>query len=149
LSRTVLFVCLGNICRSPLAEGVFRALVEDAGLRDSFTVDSAGTGGWHIGNPPDTRSIEIAARYGIDIAQQRARQVNARDFERFDTILAMDGGNLKTLRARDRSGSARIRLFLQDPPMDVPDPYFGGPDGFEKVYRLVRTGSERLLDSMI
>ncbi|POF32661.1 low molecular weight protein-tyrosine-phosphatase [Roseibium marinum] len=145
--RSVLFVCLGNICRSPLAEGVFRSLVGEAGLSERFTIDSAGTGAWHIGNPPDPRSIDIAAKYGIDLSAQRARQVVPADFTRFDTILAMDADNLSTLRSGTSSGTARIRLLLGDPPMDVPDPYFGGPDGFEHVYRLVRSGCEQFLDT--
>lgn len=145
MTHSVLFVCLGNICRSPLAEGVFRDLVEDAGLVERFLIDSAGTGAWHTGNPPDPRSIEIAATYGIDISRQKARQVCAEDFERFGIILAMDGSNLKTLRARDEVGSADIRLLLDDPPKDIPDPYYGGTDGFEEVYRLLRSGCETLL----
>ncbi|MBN9673404.1 low molecular weight protein-tyrosine-phosphatase [Roseibium aggregatum] len=145
MTHSVLFVCLGNICRSPLAEGVFRDLVEDAGLVERFLIDSAGTGAWHTGNPPDPRSIEIAATYGIDISRQKARQVRAGDFERFGIILAMDGSNLNTLWARDEVGSADIRLLLDDPPRDVPDPYYGGTDGFEEVYRLLRFGCETLL----
>jgi protein-tyrosine phosphatase len=145
LPQTVLFVCLGNICRSPLAEGVFRTIVSEAGLEDRFEIDSAGTGAWHIGNPPDPRSIEIAAQHHIDISSQRARQVKAEDFRRFETIVAMDRDNLAALKRMGETGSARLRLLLNTPPQDVPDPYYGGPDGFEKVYQLVRTGGERLL----
>jgi low molecular weight protein-tyrosine phosphatase len=149
LPHSVLFVCLGNICRSPLAEGVFRALVEEAGLANRFTIDSAGTGAWHEGNPPDPRSIEIAAKYGIDISAQRARQVRHEDFQKFETILAMDNENLSVLRRKAGTKPTRIQLFLNTPPMSVPDPYYGGPDGFENVYQLVRSGSEDFLKSVI
>lgn len=149
MTHSVLFVCLGNICRSPLAEGVFRALVEEKGVSDRFLIDSAGTGAWHEGDPPDPRSIEIAAKFGIDISGQRARQVRSEDFGKFDTILAMDNDNLTTLRRKGGQGSAEIRLFLNMPPMSVPDPYYGGPDGFENVYRLVRSGSETYLNSIL
>ena len=114
--------------------------MREAGLGERFEIDSAGTGAWHIGNPPDPRSIEIAARHHIDIAAQRARQVHAEDFHRFDTIVAMDSDNLAALKRKGGAGSARLRLLLDKPPQDVPDPYYGGADGFEQVYRLVRTG---------
>ncbi|MCX2725025.1 low molecular weight protein-tyrosine-phosphatase [Roseibium salinum] len=149
LRHSVLFVCLGNICRSPLAEGVFRALAEEAGVADRLLIDSAGTGAWHAGNPPDPRSIAIAATYGIDLSAQRARQVRADDFSAFDTIVAMDGSNLSTLKSRTGAGTARIRLLLDNPARDVPDPYYGGPDGFEQVYRLVRDGCEDFLGTVI
>lgn len=142
---SVLFVCLGNICRSPLAEGVFRNTVQKAGHSDSIRIDSAGTGAWHAGDPPDPRSIEVAAKYGIDIASQRARQVTPDDFQRFDFILAMDTDNLETLRDRSRVDHHRLRLFLNDPPQNVPDPYYGGADGFEQVYQLINRGSQTLL----
>lgn len=148
MTHSVLFVCLGNICRSPLAEGVFRALVEEAGRSHQFKIDSAGTGAWHEGDPPDPRSIEIAAKYGIDISAQRARQTRPEDFLEFDTILAMDNDNLANLRRKAGNTPARIQLFLNMPPMSVPDPYYGGPDGFENVYRLVRSGSQSFLDSI-
>ncbi|MHA7775922.1 low molecular weight protein-tyrosine-phosphatase [Roseibium sp. M-1] len=147
MTRSILFVCLGNICRSPLAEGVFRALVEESGLTGRFEIDSAGTGAWHQGNPPDPRSIDVAARHGIDISFQRARQVVAEDFHRFDTIVAMDRDNLSALRSKAGTAPAAIRLLLNDPPRDVPDPYYGGPDGFEEVYRMIRSGGEALLSS--
>ena len=148
MSHAVLFVCLGNICRSPLAEGVFRAIVDEAGLAERFAIDSAGTGAWHVGNPPDPRSIEIAAKHGIDISGQRARQVEARDFERFDTILALDHNNLSSMKPMARHGTATVRLLLNAPAQDVPDPYYGGPDGFEAVYQLVRAGGQKLLDDL-
>ncbi|WP_299479143.1 low molecular weight protein-tyrosine-phosphatase [uncultured Roseibium sp.] len=147
LSRAVLFVCLGNICRSPLAEGIFKDLVENAGLSDTFTIDSAGTGPWHVGNPPDARSIEIAARHGIDISGQRARKVADADFETFDVIVAMDAQNLSTLTELSPAAPADVRLLLNAPPRDVPDPFFGGPEGFDEVYHLIRSGCGQLLDA--
>lgn len=143
--QSVLFVCLGNICRSPLAEGVFRTLVEEAGFSGRFVIDSAGTGGWHAGKPPDPRSIDIAACNGIDISRQRARQVRLEDFHRFDTVIAMDRDNLAALKANAGGSPADIRLLLDMPPHDVPDPYYSGADGFETVFRLIRAGGEGLL----
>ncbi|MCK7612300.1 low molecular weight protein-tyrosine-phosphatase [Roseibium sediminicola] len=148
MDHAVLFVCLGNICRSPLAEGIFRALVEQSGLTGRYTIDSAGTGAWHAGNPPDPRSIDIAARNGIDISMQRARQVRKQDFQTFRTIVAMDRDNLATLRTRAGGEQARLRLLLETPDRDVPDPYYGGADGFELVFRLVRSGCADLLTSL-
>mgnify|MGYP002653667005 CR=1 FL=1 len=145
---SVLFVCLGNICRSPLAEGVFRATVENAGLSDRFLIDSAGTGAWHAGDPPDPRSIEVAARHGIDLSAQRARQVTDRDFTQFDFILAMDSNNLSTLKSRTRKDHPGLRLFLNSPPTDVPDPHYGGDDGFERVYQMIDVGSRSLLTAL-
>lgn len=149
MTRNVLFVCLGNICRSPLAEGIFKDLIGNAGLAPQFKVDSAGTGPWHVGNPPDQRSIEIAFRHGIDISAQRARKVRKSDFETYDAILAMDGNNLKTLATMSGRPSAEIRLLLNTPPMDVPDPFFGGPEGFEDVFSLIRSGCVEFLDSIV
>lgn len=148
LVQSVLFVCLGNICRSPLAEGVFRSLVFDAGRSGEFEIDSAGTGAWHIGDPPDPRSIEIAAKYGVDISGQKARQVEDADFDRFDTIVAMDRSNLTKLNSWSNGGTAHIRLLLDDPVQEVPDPYCGGSDSFENVYRLIRAGGQRLLGTL-
>lgn len=150
MPHKVLFVCLGNICRSPLAEGIFRALVEERGLDKDFVIDSAGTGAWHIGSPPDPRSVETAARYGIDISAQRARQVAPGDFPEFHTIVAMDRSNLTTLKSRATAPhQTKIRLLLTGPDTEVPDPYYGGPDGFENVYRLLRGGSGKLLDDLV
>jgi len=144
----VLFVCLGNICRSPLAEGVFRHIVDQAGLSARFEIDSAGTGDWHIGNPPDPRSIDVARRNGLDISHQRARQVETADFSRFDIICAMDASNLSTLKARaPKAAPADLQLFLNAPAQDVPDPYFGGDEGFERVYRMLETGALTLFDT--
>ncbi|AWC21591.1 low molecular weight protein-tyrosine-phosphatase [Aminobacter sp. P9b] len=148
--KSILFVCLGNICRSPLAEGVFRAVLAERGLDGEFTIDSAGTGGWHAGSAPDPRSIAVAAQHGIDIAAQQARKVVPADFERFDLILAMDRSNADDLRAlAPQQAQDRVELFLghvTDRPQDVPDPYYGGEDGFLVVYRMIREASEALAD---
>jgi protein-tyrosine phosphatase len=143
----VLFVCMGNICRSPTAEGVLRRLVRQEGLSDRVEIDSAGTGGWHAGSPPDERATEAARRRGIDLAGA-ARQVEPADFERFDVILAMDRDNLAELRrlAPDEEARAKVRLLLGD--RDVPDPYYGGDRGFEDVLDLVEEACEELLDEL-
>jgi protein-tyrosine phosphatase len=137
----VLMVCLGNICRSPTAEAVLRAKLEAAGLADRVTVDSAGTGNWHIGSPPDPRSQRHAAKRGYDLSALRGRQVAEADFRRFDLILAMDEDNLADLQrlAPDGAHRAELRLFTQ---VEVPDPYTGGPAGFERVLDLVETASD-------
>lgn len=147
----VLFVCMGNICRSPTAEGIFRTQVREAGLSQRIATDSAGTHGYHIGEPPDHRAIEAAARRGIDITDLRARRIEADDFRRFDLVLAMDQENLAQLhRLCPRDAVARPRLFLDFAPhlpaRDVPDPYYGGVDGFEHVLDLVGEASRGLLD---
>ncbi|MDA0367735.1 MAG: low molecular weight phosphotyrosine protein phosphatase [Proteobacteria bacterium] len=145
----VLFVCLGNICRSPMAEGVFRHLVADAGLAAQIAADSAGTGAWHVGQPPDERAQAITAQRGIDIAMQRARQVAPMDFSTFDYVLAMDGDNLRTLMgAAPTAARTRIRLILDygdTNATDVPDPYYGGPAGFDQVFDLVHDAAVGLL----
>src|SRR3954471_23362395 len=140
----VLFVCMGNICRSPTAEGVLRRLVREEGLEDRVEIDSAGTGGWHAGAPPDERATEAARRRGLDLAGA-ARQVEPADFERFDLILAMDRDNLAELRrlAPDDEARGKLRLLLGD--RDVPDPYYGGERGFEDVLDLVEAGCRDLL----
>jgi protein-tyrosine phosphatase len=146
--KSILFVCLGNICRSPLAEGVFAAVLEEKGLGDRFELDSAGTGGWHAGSAPDPRSIAIAASHGIDISGQKARKVADADFSRFDLILGMDCTNVQDLRRlAPASAQDRIHLFLEfadGRERDVPDPYYGGADGFADVYRMIREASEAL-----
>lgn len=146
----ILFVCTGNICRSPTAEGVFRALVEANGLAESIVVDSAGTGSWHVGKPPDRRAREAALRRGVDITDQRARQVRTEDFDRFDLVLALDQGHYRELELLCPDGSGdRLRLFLDFAPAlgtgDVPDPYYGGGDGFETVLDMIEAASAGLL----
>ncbi|RFC68422.1 low molecular weight protein-tyrosine-phosphatase [Mesorhizobium denitrificans] len=145
---SVLFVCLGNICRSPLAEGLFRDAVRKRGWDNRFVIDSAGIGAWHQGSPPDPRSIAVAARYGIDISDQRARKIRPDDFERFDLVMAMDRSNVDDLRrVAEPEARGRIHLFNQyalGPVRDVPDPYYGGNDGFESVYRMLREASDGL-----
>jgi low molecular weight protein-tyrosine phosphatase len=144
----LLFVCLGNICRSPTAEGVMRALVRDAGLEDEIEIDSAGTGGWHVGAPPDARATEAAQRRGIAL-EGAARRFDPADFGRFDLILAMDRENLRDLRALapDEEAAAKVRL-LRGPGLDVPDPYYGGPNGFEEVLDQVDEACRALLEEI-
>jgi protein-tyrosine phosphatase len=138
----VLMVCLGNICRSPTAEAVLRHKLAAAGLDGRVQVDSAGTGNWHVGDPPDARSQRHASRRGYDLSALRGRQVAQADFERFDLILAMDEDNLADLeRLRPKRGRAELRLFAGQP---VPDPYASGPDGFEQVLDMVEAASEAL-----
>jgi protein-tyrosine phosphatase len=149
-SHKILFVCLGNICRSPVAEGVFAHVAEQAGHGDRFKLDSAGTGSWHVGNPPDPRSVVAAAARGIDLSNLRARQVCQRDFMTFDLILAMDAANHATLLAlAPQDYAEKIQLFLNNTPdggkREVPDPYYGGEVGFEDILDLVEEGSRALL----
>jgi protein-tyrosine phosphatase len=143
----ILFVCMGNICRSPTAEGVMRHLLAERGLEDEIEVESAGTGGWHAGSPPDARSTRAAAARGITL-EGAARQVTRADFEDFDLLVAMDRENLADLRAIAPPGTEhKIRLLLGEG-RDVPDPYYGGPHGFENVLDLVETACEQLLDEL-
>jgi len=147
----VLFVCLGNICRSPTAEAVFRAVVEREGLADAITIDSAGVGAWHIGSPPDRRAQEAAKRRGIDLSGQRARQAKSGDFIRFDYVLAMDSQNMTDLEDLCPPGEEhRLGMFLDFAPTlgrrDVPDPYYGGEGGFDAVLDMIEAASEGLLD---
>ncbi len=146
----VLFVCLGNICRSPTAEGVFRAAVEQAGLGQRIRTASAGLGDWHVGSPPDRRAIQAARRRGYDLAMLRGRQVEVADFTRFGWILAMDDANLRALTAmRPPNFGGHLGLLLDFAPelgvREVPDPYFGGPDGFDRVLDLVEVSTAGLL----
>ncbi len=143
----ILFVCLGNICRSPTAEGVMRHLARERGLGDAVAVESAGTGSWHVGEPPDPRSAAAARRRGIAL-EGSARQVQREDFERFDVLIAMDRSNRRELLrlAPDEDARSRVRLLLD--PLDVPDPYYGAGDGFEEVLDLVAGACERLLDEV-
>ncbi|ANK87578.1 MULTISPECIES: low molecular weight protein-tyrosine-phosphatase [unclassified Rhizobium] len=147
----ILFVCMGNICRSPLAEGIFTHLVNQARLRDRFTIDSAGTGGWHEGEPPDRRSIAVARRHGIDIAGQRARRIRSIDFVSVDLIVAMDRDNVAELN-RITSPEANIQLFgdiALGTGEDIADPYYGGPEGFELLYTKLLTGCSSLLETLV
>lgn len=146
----VLFVCLGNICRSPTAEGVFRSLVAHEGLADSIIIDSAGTSDWHIGHKPDARTIKAAAFRGYDLSTLRGRQANSSDFEVFDYILAMDKNNLIELELlKPKSFKGHLGLFLSfsdgDELSEVPDPYYGGEGGFDHVLDLVENACNGLL----
>lgn len=145
----VLFVCLGNICRSPTAEGVLRHKVRAAGLEDRIEIDSAGTGDWHVGKAPDARTRAAALRRGYDLSSLRARQVSLADFSRYDLILAMDNANLRDLKhLRSSGGKAELDLFLRRYELEieeVPDPYYGGEDGFERVLDLVERACDGLL----
>ena len=148
----VLFVCMGNICRSPTAEGVFRHYVAEAGLADRFEIDSAGTHAYHVGEPPDKRAQQAAERRGFSLADIRARRVAPEDFERFHHIIVMDKDNLVVLHEQaDAEQRAKIRLFLEytsGPETEVPDPYYGGATGFERVLDLVEDASRGLLEAL-
>jgi len=149
----VLLVCMGNICRSPSAEGVLRHYLELGGLAKRVTVDSAGTYGYHEGAPPDPRAQKAAIRRGIDIGRLRARAVEPEDFERFDMILAMDRDNLEDLhRACPPHRQDRLGLFMRyssrHAGADVPDPYYGGPDGFERVLDLLEDAARGLTEEL-
>jgi protein-tyrosine phosphatase len=149
----ILFVCLGNICRSPTAEAVFRAVAAREAPELAVDVDSAGTAGYHVGEPPDIRMRKAASRRGYDMSSLRARVVEPRDFEHFDLILAMDRENLTTLSTRAPAHTReRVRLFLEFAPdataTEVPDPYYGGPNGFEEVLDLVEAATQGLLQHL-
>lgn len=151
---SVLFVCTGNICRSPTAEGILRHKLQNLGLLDRFTVDSAATHAYHVGHPPDERTIAAAQDYGVELGNLRARTVTARDFTDFKTILAMDHNHLrllKTMTPEDHAGE--LRLFLDYCPgmegQDVPDPYYGDINGFYRVYDLIERGVEGYLRSIV
>jgi protein-tyrosine phosphatase len=153
MAYRVLFVCTGNICRSPTAEGALRRAAEAAGLGGAIEIDSAGTHGYHIGEPPDPRSVRHAERRGIDISSLRARRVREADFDAFDLILAMDHGHLNHLRAmRREQHTAEVRLFLDFHPQqrhrDVPDPYYGEAPDFELVLDLVEEASQGLIAAL-
>ncbi len=149
-STRILFVCLGNICRSPTAEVVLRELVTREAPDLSVEIDSAGIGDWHIGEPPDQRALAAARRRGLDMSRLRARQIASEDFQRFDFILAMDRANLSDLRRRAPTQyRERVRLFLEFAPDagvdEVPDPYYGGEAGFEEVLDLAEQAARGLL----
>jgi protein-tyrosine phosphatase len=142
----ILFVCMGNICRSPTAEGVMRKLLREQGLEGEIEIDSAGTGGWHAGEPPDARATEAARRRGIPLEGQ-ARRITRSDFNRFDLVLAMDRENLRELRAiAPPHAREKVRLLVDG--RDVPDPYYGGARGFEDVLDLVEEACRELLDEL-
>ena len=146
----ILFVCLGNICRSPMAEGVFRRVAEDAGKLHLFEIDSAGMGDWHKGEAPDHRAQKAALGRGVDISGQAARKVELQDFEDFDLVLAMDGSNIEDLHdIAPHAARAKIRRFLDYAPQvgtqDVPDPYYGGTEGFDHALDLIEGAAHGLL----
>jgi protein-tyrosine phosphatase len=147
----ILFVCAGNICRSPLAEGIFRHMAASAGRAGEFEIDSAGTGGWHQGDAPDRRSIAVASAHGVDISAQRARRISAEDFDRFDLILAMDHDNLRNLQKfASQAALGKIHLFAAltlQRSEDVPDPYYGRREDFEAVYTMLFAGCSTLLET--
>lgn len=151
--KHVLFICMGNICRSPTAEGVFRRLVQEAGLEQAIVIDSAGTHDYHIGAAPDARAQAAAARRGYDLSGLRGRQVSRDDFARFDYILAMDEENLANLRryCPDEHGH-KLHLFLSFSSdyngREVPDPYYGGPQGFDQVLDMVEDAARGLLKAI-
>ncbi|MBT6597387.1 MAG: low molecular weight phosphotyrosine protein phosphatase [Nitrospina sp.] len=150
----VCFVCLGNICRSPLAQGVFEALVKQEELQDRIIISSAGTSHWHVGGPPDPRMQQTARQHGIHL-NSRARQFQATDFKRMDLVLAMDHSNLDSLQQMRPAAELRDKLFLFrsfDPEnngdLDVPDPYYGGDKGFEAVYQMVERTCPKVLQHL-
>ena len=151
----IMFVCLGNICRSPLAEAVFRHHAKEAGLEDVFDIESSGTGGYHVGDQADARMRQTATRYGMSLETHRAQQFAASHFEEFDHIFVMDKTNLHDvlfLDDADHFGN-KVRLFREFDPepedFQVPDPYFGGDQGFDRVYSIVDRTVERLLERLI
>ena len=151
----VLFICLGNICRSPAAEGIMRHLVEKRGLADAFLIDSAGIGGWHVGQLPDRRMRSHGADHGYDFSS-RARQFSPDDFSRFDFIVTMDQENYQDIIRMPRTAEERDKVvpmarFLKSHPGQdtVPDPYYGGPQGFDLVIELLEDGCEHLLQSIL
>ncbi len=151
---SVLFVCMGNICRSPTAEGAFKRLLDESSLEISIRADSAGTHAYHIGHPPDDRALSAAASRGIDISDQRARKVADTDFETFDFVLEMDETDLELLLELSPADyHDRIKLFMDFAPQlgrrDVPDPYYGGSTGFELVLDLVEEASHGLLQEIL
>jgi protein-tyrosine phosphatase len=154
MTTRVLFVCLGNICRSPTAEAVFQHLIEAKGLQELVSVDSAGTGSWHIGESPDDRTQDAALVRGIDMSKQRARQVSSNDFLQFDYLLAMDRQNLDSLvRMQPQEHDAIVDLFMnfsiRGVGEEVPDPYYGGVNGFNIVLDMIEEASHGLITSIL
>ncbi len=145
----VLMVCLGNICRSPLAEGILKSKVKNTHV----LVDSAGTAGYHIGNPPDSRSIAVAKKYGVDISKQTCRKFSVLDFERFDIIYAMDKTNYEDIvqLSKTKEQASKVHLLLSEidrSEKEVPDPYYGGKDGFERVFQMIETACEHIVKQL-
>ena len=150
----ILFVCLGNICRSPMAEGVFRRVVEEGNMRHLFEIDSAGMGDWHKGEAPDHRAQKAARGRGVDISGQSARKVELEDFEVFDLVLAMDGSDISDLyEIAPHAARPKIRRFLSYAPHlgtgDVPDPYYGGEQGFDHALDLIEAAARGLLADLM
>ncbi|MEW5788955.1 MAG: low molecular weight protein-tyrosine-phosphatase [Pseudomonadota bacterium] len=153
IQPAVLMVCMGNICRSPTAEGVFRHMLEEAGMSKRVRLDSAGTHAYHVGSPPDPRARDAAQRRGYDLSDLRGRQVSDADFEDFDYILAMDRENLAGLLRRcPEQHKHKVRLFLsfsrRYPNLEVPDPYYGGRQGFDQVLDMVEDAARGLLETL-
>ncbi len=151
---SVLFVCTGNICRSPTAEGVFRDRVSKASAHDRFLIDSAGTGGWHIGNPPDPRSTATALARGVDISKLRARQLGREDYEKFEYLIALDGTHLDFMQKQKPGSSlSQLSLLLHHARIqagdDVPDPYYGGQQDFDRAYDLIEAGIDGLFETLL
>ncbi|MFB9867608.1 low molecular weight protein-tyrosine-phosphatase [Vreelandella sulfidaeris] len=148
----VLFVCLGNICRSPTAEGVFRRALEQAGMAGQVEIDSCGVGNWHVGKAPDARAQQAALSRGIDITALRARQLSAQDFVDFDYVLGMDQDNVSAMRQlKPANSQAHVGLLLDfagTPGGEVPDPYYGGEEGFENVLNMIEAASDGLIQHL-
>ena len=148
----VLFVCMGNICRSPTAEGYFKHIVENAGLSDKISTDSAGTHAYHIGSPPDNRAQAAASKRGIDLSSLRGRKVEPADFNHFDYVLAMDSSNYADLQSVAGGDTTKLFMFLDFAEgyseKEVPDPYYGGDQGFEHVLDLIEDASQGLLNDI-
>ena len=149
----ILFVCMGNICRSPSAEGFFATALQNSSFREQVSIDSAGTHGYHIGQAPDSRAVATALNFGVDISHLRARKVGASDFEHYDLIIAMDRNNLEDLqRMRPKGSRASLQMMMQyhpeTHPEEVPDPYYGGMEGFTYMCNLLESATRGLLESI-
>jgi protein-tyrosine phosphatase len=153
MSVKVMFVCMGNICRSPTAHGVFRKLVEDEGYADDIYIESSGTHAYHIGEPPDSRAQQTAHERGINLSDLRGQRIKSSDFAEFDYLLPMDQDNYEILLSSSpKEHHGKIKMFLSFAPTltsrEVPDPYYGGPSGFDQVFDMVEAGSRGLLDDI-